>query len=687
MTIRPTPPAALLMAAALLASALACGPAPTAVPTPAPASPAGPTPVGGRVTDLALATVQVLALDASGGRLQPVWSGSGSVIGPDGLILTNAHVVDNRYGEYTDLGIALLRRSDQPPDLAYLAEIVAVDYALDLAVVRIVSDLTGNPVQLELPYVALGDSDLVEIGDRLQILGYPGIGGDTITFTEGVVSGFTSERSVAGRAWIKTDATIAGGNSGGLAANAAGELIGIPTRASSGAEQADIVDCRPVADTNRDGVVDERDTCVPIGGFINGLRPINLARPLIEAALGGAAYQTAIESEVRPPGGFDLNRVRFAGLVFSDGVTADDRPARRLPALPPAPADVCAFWDYEGMLDGMTWSAYWLLDGALDEGGSVLNASWAGGARGNWWVCMHSERGLPDGVYEVVLEVEGEVLLADAVFVGGQRPEITFTLVNPTGADLIGVQLSPSLATHWGPNDLAAGEVLAPGARRAFQIPAGTYDLRLIDRAGETQAEEYGLDLFQDTGYPLAGGASASAVVELINRSAVTLCDVYISPVTDTTWGLDWLAPSESVAPGGTRLFNVPSRRYDLRADDCSGNPAFEQYGFSIGAGGFTWSVGSTEGGTSGTGGGGSLRLVNNSGTTVCYVYISPVTDTTWGSDWLGSSETVASGGSRTFSVTQGLYDLRADDCSHNILNDTRGAQIGPDTTWTIGPP
>ena len=137
--------------------------------------------------------------------------------------------------------------------------------------------------------MTLGDSDSVEIGDSLQILGYPGIGGETITFTEGAVSGFTSDRSVEGRAWIKTDATIAGGNSGGMAANALGELIGVPTIAASGAEGGDIVDCRPVADTNRDGSIDQFDTCVPIGGFINGLRPVNLALPLIAAAQSGVA--------------------------------------------------------------------------------------------------------------------------------------------------------------------------------------------------------------------------------------------------------------------------------------------------------------------------------------------------------------------------------------------------------------
>lgn len=88
---------------------------------------------------------------------------------------------------------------------------------------------------------------------------------------------------------------------------------------------------------------------------------------------------------------------------------------------------------------------------------------------------------------------------------------------------------------------------------------------------------------------------------------------------------------------------------------------------------------------SSGGGSSGNLTLVNNSGTTVCYVYISPVTDTTWGDDWLGSSETISNGSSRGFTVAPGDYDLRADDCNHNVLDDTRGVRIGSsNTTWTV---
>jgi hypothetical protein len=56
-----------------------------------------------------------------------------------------------------------------------------------------------------------------------------------------------------------------------------------------------------LADTNRDGVVDENDNCVPTGGFINALRPVNLAWPLIEAAQEGLVEVVGGEDAPTPP--------------------------------------------------------------------------------------------------------------------------------------------------------------------------------------------------------------------------------------------------------------------------------------------------------------------------------------------------------------------------------------------------
>ena len=239
------------------------------------------------------------------------WTGSGSIISPDGLILTNAHVVmPDRYFPVDALVVAFTVAEDQPPHKMYYAQVIQADEQLDIAVIQLTTDLNNAPIDYEslnLPYIPLGNADDLRLGDQVTILGYPGIGGATITLTRGEVSGFTSEAGRGARAFIKTTATIAGGNSGGLAADPNGFLIGIPTQLGYGGEDQ-FVDCRVLADTNRDGFVDDRDNCVPTGGFINALRPINLAIPLIDAAKAGivavhqAEPEATIEADMPPEG-------------------------------------------------------------------------------------------------------------------------------------------------------------------------------------------------------------------------------------------------------------------------------------------------------------------------------------------------------------------------------------------------
>ncbi len=243
------------------------------------------------------AVVQIEAIVNVDGHKQTGWTGSGTIISADGLILTNAHVVlSDRFYRVEDLIVSLTVADDAPPVRSYYASIVQADANLDIAIIKPYQDINGNNLNyslLNLPFVPLGDSDELSLGESLVILGYPGIGGETITLTKGEVSGFTAESPYGNRAYIKTSATIAGGNSGGLAVNERGELIGVPTAVGSGDLEDDIVDCRALLDTNRDGYIDENDTCVPTGGFINALRPINLARELILAAQQG---QVAIET-------------------------------------------------------------------------------------------------------------------------------------------------------------------------------------------------------------------------------------------------------------------------------------------------------------------------------------------------------------------------------------------------------
>jgi S1-C subfamily serine protease len=270
--------------------------------------------------------VKITAMYREGGRMLEGWSGSGTIVTQDGLILTNAHVVlPDKFFPVDALLISITEAADQDPVAQYYAEVVQADWQLDLAVLRIVSDLNENPVDpvgLKLPAVPIGDSDLLDLGAPLLILGYPGIGGGTITLTRGEVSGFTGDDQFGERAFIKTSAVITGGNSGGLVADAQGRLIAVPTQLGYGGDES-YVDCRVIADTNRDGQIDELDSCVPTGGFINALRPVNLALPMIEAAQQG---ERRVLEEPRPDIPLPVGRTMLYSDDFSDpdsGWTSD----------------------------------------------------------------------------------------------------------------------------------------------------------------------------------------------------------------------------------------------------------------------------------------------------------------------------------------------------------------------------
>jgi S1-C subfamily serine protease len=439
------------------------------------------------VTTDAVATSVVQIYAASGGV--PICQGSGSIVTADGLIVTNAHVVENSEGcAWDSLQVAITGSSDAAPEVKYLAEVFAYDASLDLAVIGITTDLDGNPVTVtDLRPVAIGDSDLVGLGDQIRILGYPALGGDTITFTSGSVSGFTSEAGISDRAWIKTDATISGGNSGGLAVNDRFEMIGVPTQASGGAD-LDIADCRVVADTNGDGAVDGLDSCIPIGGFINGIRPSNLAAPLIVQAAARIPVDTAPPSVVTGVGD-----TSFLGITMTSGIEAD-LAVDVVSQLPAAAPQVCATFDYEGMADGMLWDALWSIDGEFIPEISMVESEWVGGPSGqDWWVCATGDEfGLPSGMYELALYAQGEFKSSNTVHIGAPGP-FTVTFVNNTSFEICFLQVAPSLANGWGPDDLGATQTVPVGASVQLSIPGDTYDVLGQDCDLTRAAEIYGV--------------------------------------------------------------------------------------------------------------------------------------------------------------------------------------------------
>jgi S1-C subfamily serine protease len=239
-----------------------------AQPTPPPpkptAPPEAPKPSGGRDPNF------VRALNASVRVIVPTGpstasTGSGSIISEKGHILTNYHVVSDDNGKLINQGnnvrIAVPPSESEPAQDRYRAKVVASDEKLDLAIIQIQAMIDGSnlPANLGLNPIPIGSSRSVNLGDTIIIIGFPGLGGSSLTVTRGIHSGIAPPGTFQGDpgTFIKTDTEINRGNSGGTAINAAGELIGIPTA----------------------GRIDREAP-----GKIGLVRPIDEAKPLIDKA-------------------------------------------------------------------------------------------------------------------------------------------------------------------------------------------------------------------------------------------------------------------------------------------------------------------------------------------------------------------------------------------------------------------
>lgn len=77
------------------------------------------------------------------------------------------------------------------------------------------------------------------------------------------------------------------------------------------------------------------------------------------------------------------------------------------------------------------------------------------------------------------------------------------------------------------------------------------------------------------------------------------------------------------------------------------------------------------------------LAVTNASGRTVCYLYLSPVSDPNWGPDQLGS-RVLPSGRSEIYRLYAGQWDIRADDCSHNRITVLRNTTIASNSQLVI---
>ncbi len=137
--------------------------------------------------------------------------GSGIILSSDGLILTNAHVLN--YSKTNAVSVALYDGTE------YVASVIGYDKYSDLAVLRI--DAEG------LVPAVLGDASQLEVGDWVYAIGNPGGMSYASSLTGGFVSALNRPLSSSTLTYIQTDAAINPGNSGGALVNDCGQVVGI----------------------------------------------------------------------------------------------------------------------------------------------------------------------------------------------------------------------------------------------------------------------------------------------------------------------------------------------------------------------------------------------------------------------------------------------------------------------------
>jgi len=221
---------------------------------------------GGLLAASAVAEVDLAALCVA---VRPAYvfiaGGSGVVIRPDGLMLTNDHVLENRRAFDVRLG----------DGRSFKARLLGRDEVGDLALLRI-----DVPDGESLPYLPLGDSEEVRVGDEVVAVGNPfalGVIDQSPTFTLGIVSAVHHTQGNYTEC-IVTDAELNPGNSGGPLVTMAGEVVGINGQIST-----------------RYGLRSNTGL-----GFAISARQIALWLPLLEKAEGG-----------------EVKHARLAGVVFS----------------------------------------------------------------------------------------------------------------------------------------------------------------------------------------------------------------------------------------------------------------------------------------------------------------------------------------------------------------------------------
>jgi S1-C subfamily serine protease len=216
----------------------------------------------------AIASIGLISVrNTNDANVAPRPRGSSVVVRSDGVLVTNYHVINNpRNGRsYDEIFVNLSSDGETVSTVRYRLKLLLINKEFDLVLLQVVSDADGNPVprSFTFPSIEMGDSRKIRVLEDLFIIGFPEKGGSTMTVNRGVVEG----KDILAN-WIKTDARVIHGNSGGAAVSSEGLLIGIPTKV--------VADEQPV-DRDGDGFPDDSRRY----GAVGFLRPSHLVAEML----------------------------------------------------------------------------------------------------------------------------------------------------------------------------------------------------------------------------------------------------------------------------------------------------------------------------------------------------------------------------------------------------------------------
>ncbi len=236
---------------------------------------------------------------------------SGTVLDPDGYIVTNAHVVSR--AKRIQVLLPALPGPDprgpafvRPEGIKRDAEVVGIDTSTDLALLKIPAH--------DLPALQLGDSDQLKQGELVFAFGSPLGLGNTVTM--GVVSAVARQLQPDDTlAYVQTDAPINPGNSGGPLVNVRGQVVGINTMIitrSGGSEGVGLaIPCNTVR-----YIVEQLRTRGRVHRGVVGVQ-VQTVSPTMAAALGLPQAWGVIVADIDPDGPAAKAGVRIGDVVVS----------------------------------------------------------------------------------------------------------------------------------------------------------------------------------------------------------------------------------------------------------------------------------------------------------------------------------------------------------------------------------